>query len=169
VSSVLPPTPHAVAGYFAKRRRGSLTEFSDAEIWHNERLWVVEICGLPESELDTSLTGLDAAQASPQPAPQASFNDAEDANGTNTPGDMLTALQPPSPSISAPAKPRRSHRATHRPNAVCGRCDGAFRQTRGPSSRFCADCREPARKEAARLHMRLVRGVEGADSNDVAR
>ena len=49
--AVLPPSPAAVAEYFG-RRRSSIAEFSPADILHNERLWVVEICGLPESALD---------------------------------------------------------------------------------------------------------------------
>jgi hypothetical protein len=50
-SAGLPPTPAAVAEYF-RRRRSAIAEFSPADVLHNERLWVVEICGLPESALD---------------------------------------------------------------------------------------------------------------------
>ena len=49
--AVLPPSPAAIAEYF-RRRRSSISEFSPDDILHNERLWVVEICGLPESALD---------------------------------------------------------------------------------------------------------------------
>src|SRR5215471_19502391 len=49
--TTLPPSPAAIAEYF-RRRRSTISEFSPDEILHNERLWVVEICGLPESELD---------------------------------------------------------------------------------------------------------------------
>ena len=50
-ATALPPTPAAVAEYF-RRRRSAIAEFSPDNILHNERLWVVETCGLPESELD---------------------------------------------------------------------------------------------------------------------
>jgi len=49
--AVLPPSPAAVAEYF-RRRRSTIAEFSPDNILHNERLWVVEICGSPESALD---------------------------------------------------------------------------------------------------------------------
>jgi hypothetical protein len=49
--AVLPPSPAAVAEYFRSRRR-TIAEFSPDDIRHNERLWVVETCGLPESALD---------------------------------------------------------------------------------------------------------------------
>ena len=49
--AVLPPSPAAIAEYF-RRRRSSISEFSPDDIRHNERLWVVEICGLDESFLD---------------------------------------------------------------------------------------------------------------------
>src|SRR5215472_9456852 len=49
--AVLPPSPAAIAEYF-RRRRSSISQFSPNDILHNERLWVVEICGLPESVLD---------------------------------------------------------------------------------------------------------------------
>ena len=47
----LPPSPAAVADYFG-RKLCTISEFSPDGILHNERLWVVETCGLPESELD---------------------------------------------------------------------------------------------------------------------
>ena len=49
--AVPPPSPVAVTEYF-RRRRSSISEFTPDDILHNERLWVVEICGLHESELD---------------------------------------------------------------------------------------------------------------------
>ena len=49
--AVPPPSPVAVTEYF-RRRRSSISEFTPDDILHNERLWVVEICGLPESYLD---------------------------------------------------------------------------------------------------------------------
>ena len=49
--AALPPTPAAVAEYF-RRKRSTISELSPADILHNERLWVVETCGLPETELD---------------------------------------------------------------------------------------------------------------------
>jgi hypothetical protein len=49
--AVLPPSPAAVAEYF-RRRRSTISEFSPDDILNNERLWVVEACGLPESALD---------------------------------------------------------------------------------------------------------------------
>ena len=45
--SILPPPYAAVADYF-QRRRSSLSAFMPEDILHNERLWHVEICGLPE-------------------------------------------------------------------------------------------------------------------------
>jgi hypothetical protein len=45
------PPPAAVKDYF-RRRRNSISEFSVEDILHNERLWVLDICGLPESCLD---------------------------------------------------------------------------------------------------------------------
>lgn len=50
---MLPPSPAAVADYF-RRRRYTLTEFSPDDIMHNERLWVVEICGLPDPASEPS-------------------------------------------------------------------------------------------------------------------
>jgi hypothetical protein len=44
----LPPPPAAVAAYF-QRRRSSIAEFLPEDLASNERLWVVEICGLTES------------------------------------------------------------------------------------------------------------------------
>jgi hypothetical protein len=49
--AMLPPSASAVAEYF-RRRRTAISEFSPDDILHNERLWVVEICGLDESFLD---------------------------------------------------------------------------------------------------------------------
>src|SRR5262249_55179653 len=49
--AVLPPSPAAIAEYF-RRRRSSISEFSPDDIRHNERLWVIEICGLDESFRD---------------------------------------------------------------------------------------------------------------------
>jgi hypothetical protein len=43
----LPPTPAAIAAYFTQRR-SVISEFTPADIEHNERLWVVGICGMPE-------------------------------------------------------------------------------------------------------------------------
>jgi len=48
--AALPPSPAAIAEYF--RRRRTIAEFSPGDILHNERLWVIETCGLPESALD---------------------------------------------------------------------------------------------------------------------
>jgi hypothetical protein len=48
--AALPPSPAAIAEYF--RRRRTIAEFSPDDILHNERLWVIETCGLPESALD---------------------------------------------------------------------------------------------------------------------
>jgi hypothetical protein len=47
----LPPTPALVGEYF-RRRRSAIAEFSPDDIRHNERLWVLGICGLPESAID---------------------------------------------------------------------------------------------------------------------
>src|SRR5215831_6509226 len=49
--AVLPPSAAAVAEYF-RRRRSTIAEFTPDDILHNERLWVVEICGLDESFVD---------------------------------------------------------------------------------------------------------------------
>src|SRR5215472_10415889 len=49
--AVLPSSPAAIAEYFRRRRR-TIAEFSPGDILHNERLWVIETCGLPESALD---------------------------------------------------------------------------------------------------------------------
>ena len=49
--AALPPSPAAIAEYF-RRRRSSISEFSPDDIRHNERLWVIEICGLDESFRD---------------------------------------------------------------------------------------------------------------------
>jgi len=49
--AALPPSPAAIAEYFRRRRR-TIAEFSPGDILHNERLWVIETCGLPESALD---------------------------------------------------------------------------------------------------------------------
>jgi hypothetical protein len=49
--TVLPPTPAAVTAYFNQRRR-AIAEVTPDDIRHNEQLWVVETCGLPETELD---------------------------------------------------------------------------------------------------------------------
>jgi hypothetical protein len=51
MSPTLPPTPALVSEYFRRRRR-AIAEFTPDAILHNGRLWVVETCGLPESELD---------------------------------------------------------------------------------------------------------------------
>jgi hypothetical protein len=48
---MLPPSPAAVADYFG-RKLGTISEFSPDDIRHNERLWIVETCGLPECALD---------------------------------------------------------------------------------------------------------------------
>ena len=44
----LPPPPDAVHSYFA-RRVHSLSGWTPEEVTANERLWHVEICGLPEA------------------------------------------------------------------------------------------------------------------------
>src|SRR5215472_8829726 len=49
--AVLPPSAAAVAEYF-RRRRSTIAEFTPDDILHNERLWVVDICGLTEDDLD---------------------------------------------------------------------------------------------------------------------
>jgi hypothetical protein len=47
----LPPTPAAVAEHF-RRKRSVIAALSKDDVLNNERLWVVDICGLPETELD---------------------------------------------------------------------------------------------------------------------
>ena len=49
--AALPPAPAAVAEYF-RRKISTSSELSPADILSNESLWVLEICGLPESALD---------------------------------------------------------------------------------------------------------------------
>jgi hypothetical protein len=49
--AVLPPVACCCCGVFPPPSQ-LYSQFSPDEILHNERLWVVEICGLPESELD---------------------------------------------------------------------------------------------------------------------
>ena len=51
----LPPSPAAVAEYF-HLRRSTISEFQPEDILHNERLWVIAICGLDESYLDPAPT-----------------------------------------------------------------------------------------------------------------
>jgi hypothetical protein len=64
----LPPPPAAVAAYFA-RRRSSIAEFMPEDLTANERLWVVEICGLTEPATaateEAENGGSTSAEASP--------------------------------------------------------------------------------------------------------
>jgi len=50
-ADMLPPSPAAVAEYF-RRKRSAIAELSKEDIAFNERLWVVDMCGLPETEVD---------------------------------------------------------------------------------------------------------------------
>jgi hypothetical protein len=63
---MLPPEPVAVAEYF-RRKISRISELTRADILHNERLWVLEVCNLPESALDPApiITREQAAQDDP--------------------------------------------------------------------------------------------------------
>jgi len=74
-------------------------------------------------------------------------------------GGMLTAMLTRFPQEISASKPaHRAHRSTRRSTGVCETCGTEFEQPRGPSSKFCAGCRKVARLEAARAHMKLIRG-----------
>jgi hypothetical protein len=93
---MLPPTPAAVADYFA-RRRGSLAGFTPDETRHNERLWLVGACGLSESEAEVLL----------QPAALAAL---EAENGGSTEPKVVPATHAADPHCEACARvfqPRR--------------------------------------------------------------
>jgi hypothetical protein len=60
--------------------------------------------------------------------------------------------------ITASKPAHRAHRAPRRSIGVCETCGTEFEQPRGPSSKFCADCRKVAHLEAARAHMKLICG-----------
>jgi hypothetical protein len=144
----LPPTPARVGEYF-RRRRSTLVEFTEADLEANERLWRA-ICGGPGETVGTTLF---------DPAPKADVSDPENVEGMTSQGGSLTALQHRSPQeITAPERARRTHRQTRRSTGVCETCGTEFEQPRGPSSKFCSTCREIARRQAARAHMRLIRG-----------
>jgi hypothetical protein len=80
----VPPPPAAVAAYFA-RRRSSIAEFTPEDLADNERLWRVEICGLPESA--TPAAG-------------------EAENGGSTSAEASPVAEPPDPSCRAHGEPR---------------------------------------------------------------
>jgi hypothetical protein len=68
MTALLPPTPAAVTAYFT-RRRSAIAEFTPEDLASNERLWRVEICGLPESAAPAAVEaengGSRSAEASP--------------------------------------------------------------------------------------------------------
>lgn len=151
-ASVLPPTPAAIALYFI-RRHGTLTELSPDALRHNDRLWTIVTCGLSENELDPALIDTEKEPV------QTAVGEQDAAEGMADRGNLLTAIQrPTTQGIPASKRSRRLHRARCRPSSTCETCGDAFEQKRGPASKFCPGCRKGARQEAARLHMRLIRG-----------
>jgi hypothetical protein len=112
---MLPPTPAAVAAYFAQRR-GSLAGFTPDEVRNNERLWLVEVCGLsepPESE----------ARA-PAPAREGRALEAEDG------GSMEPEVVP----------------AIHAANSHCGACGQPFQPRREWSRYCTVNCKQRAKR-----------------------
>ena len=83
---MLPPTPAAVAAYFAQRR-GTLAGFTPDETRHNEWLWLVEVCKLSESEAAAAL---------------------EAENGGSTSAEVIPVVQSPTPDAK-PADSLSSH------------------------------------------------------------
>jgi hypothetical protein len=102
----LPPTPAAVAAYFT-RRRSAIAEFMPDELRHNERLWIVEICGLTESAAPAAGEGENggskAAESSkaltPHPAPHAAAVGRRSSRGGSGPA---TARRVANSGLSAP-------------------------------------------------------------------
>jgi hypothetical protein len=93
---MLPPTPAAVAAYFAQRR-GTLAAITPEDARHNERLWLVGACGLSESEAAVLL----------QPAAREAW---EAENEGSTADEVIPAGAGPDPRCNAcgqPFQPRR--------------------------------------------------------------
>jgi hypothetical protein len=91
------------------------------------------------------------------PAPEADVSNPDD-EGSDVESTLRSGRSANGDPAQAPLTARRSHRATRRPIGMCETCGNEFEQPRGPSSPFCHDCRVVARREAARSHMRLIRG-----------
>jgi hypothetical protein len=72
------PPPAAVAEYF-RRKRHTIAEFAAEDILHNERLWVLDICGLLESYLDPApiITRERATRSTPASSAQSTEPDVE--------------------------------------------------------------------------------------------
>jgi hypothetical protein len=116
MSERLPPAPAAVTEYF-RRRRGSLAELTTADLQHNERLWVVETCGLPESACDPAIT---PGGSVPRPAAW------EVKYGGSTEPEVVPAV--------------------HADTTHCGACARAF-QPRREWSRYCSPiCKQRAKR-----------------------
>jgi hypothetical protein len=124
---MLPPTPAAVAAYFAQRR-GTLSELTPEDARHNDRLWLVGACGLSESEAEALLTS-DQRPAAAMPL-EPSAEAAGEGNGL--PG------YPSTPALSVT-----------RNSAACATCGSAFRARRS-TARFCTTrCRMVAHRRVA--------------------
>jgi hypothetical protein len=100
---MLPPTPAAVAAYFAQRR-GTLAGFTPDEIQHNEMFWLVGACGLSESEAAALMGDLRIPAAMPTGAAL------EAENGGSMAEEVIPAAPCPDPRCNAcgqPFQPRR--------------------------------------------------------------
>jgi hypothetical protein len=118
----LPPTPTAVAAYFAQRR-STLTELTPEDARHNDRLWLVGACGLSESEAAALVGDLHQAPAMPLEAAQ---EPADARNGQSQ--------HPSTPELSVTA---------------CASCGASFRAQRS-TARFCTTkCRMSAHRRVA--------------------
>jgi hypothetical protein len=119
----LPPPPDAVRSYFALRVH-SLSGWTPEEVTANERLWHVEICGLPE-----------ATFRSPEPAPSVTTQNRippieKSENGGSKPAGVVR---------EPPTNVTPLYRA-------CEECRRPFRPTR-PWSTFCSPrCKQRAKR-----------------------
>jgi hypothetical protein len=142
--AALPPSPAAIAEYF-RRRRSTIAEFWPDDILHNERLWVVEICGLPESALDPApiITREQAARLDDPFADKRNFGP----NGQYTKcagcGDVFESL-----GLRLCARCCKSSHAAQAKR--CQECGASLPPDGRKTLKFCSDaCRQKAHRGGA--------------------
>jgi len=138
--AALPPSPAAIAEYF--RRRRTIAEFSPGDILHNERLWVIETCGLPESALDPTpiITREQAARLDDPFADKRTFGPHGQYTKCAGCGDVFESL--------GLRLCSRCCKSSHAPKAKrCQQCGASLPHGGRKTLKFCSDaCRQKAHR-----------------------
>ena len=156
--AMLPPSPAAVAEYF-RRKRSTISEFSPDDILHNERLWVVEICGLPESALDPApiITREQAAQLDDPFSDKRKHGPRAQYTKCASCGDVFESL--------GLRLCSRCCKSSHAPKAKrCQECGASLLHGGRKTLKFCSDaCRQKAHRGG-----RIVTAPDGGNPSRVS-